>query len=599
MDTISNYELLRLETLAKVKACVNNGYPKQEFNAAIDAIKRLHAMATSVKVKKSWEAFAMEFSEGYNRYHAAAATAQPVAVGSAPTRDYSADYPIARCADMHSVGMCDPDLFADNCTADKGNIFAVEGVYMADLLLQLREYAVFAQQDMRVLDMDACPADRLVDVVQWLVQTHLENNAGGIVVLSNAHCMGRLPVDAQSAICRALSRATQPPYSDKVRFFLLSADPTFDFGRLYQRVCAPSDSMVDALLDSVAIECIVVRLPLYRSTKTLICQRFSVDENDDTAMALIRQKGVALGYNGLLCLIREGTVADWQTQLAHIYEANKQHFCDYLAKLGRANIGRVVDIEWGLRTEGIAPAPVATIGDNAAPTQPYRIPSRLDLDTIDDNDSIKSKIERIMGMETDANGRHVSLTARCGLVVRYAVTGGDPLRNIDNLSGRQIESVLSGRWLMAYAALSQLMRVPFGQLVFDIPATGDRNGECVSGGQKIRLSKRFLCADGDKLEFGCSTLLHEMYHALQAAARQAKRDNDVEALRYYWQGFQVSLGRIGNWDDNHNRYFVFDGDVTEENRDRYYHYADQVYEADARAFAIDAIETAADVVCDI
>ena len=625
-DNMSSYEYLRLQTMAKVKACVKNGYPKEEYMAAMAGIRRLYEMAKNAQVRKTWENFAQQFKENCRAYRsgttADAATPAPTAPCRPPRgTDFSADYPVVAYTDIYPVGVCETTAFADKCQRDNGNVFVVEGVFADDLLLQMREYAIHAELDMRTVDLAACPADKLVAVVQWLAHTHAVEGAGGMVVLANSQCLAQRDDATRCAVARAIDSVFKPDYVDKVQVFLLSTDPDFDFNGMLQ-AARPSTgaTLADGLLDPPArVDSIAVRMPLYRSTKTLVCQRFLVDENNGDDMRLLREKGVALGYNGLLRLMREGSAIDWQDKLVEIYEAQKAAFDTYIAKLGRANIGRIVDSGWGLRADsvpaGSAPAAAAPVAgsaplapaaplplpraDTAIPEGTYRMPSRLDLDTIDDNGHIKDAVQRLMCLAEDAAGRPIGLVARCGLVVRYAITGGDPLRNVDNLSDEQVELVLSERWLIAYAALSQLMRVPFGELLFDIPTSAGVEGKCSNNGQKIHLNKRYLRADGDTLYEGCDTILHEMFHALQAAAIEALRSGDAEALRYYRLGYGATEGRIIGWRDNSERYYSFAGPVDDGNRDQFYIYQNQVKEADARAFALDALEYSQDIVYDM
>ena len=206
----------------------------------------------------------------------------------------------------------------------------------------------------------------------------------------------------------------------------------------------------------------------------------------------------------------------------------------------------------------------------------YRL-ERDEYDTVIKNSEIITKLERLL------NAEGVSLPVKCAWAANFALDGGDML-NVINLPPEQAEILLTERWELAYKALINLMMIPNGKIVFDIPKSNNNlYGQCCDNGNTIRMNARFLEPKSvDDIAAGIDTLLHECYHALQFTAMAARRTQDQAKLGYYLVHFGVHR-HIVEWEKNFSRY-------RSSEKDGYENYEDQVVEAEARIFAADCID---------
>lgn len=189
------------------------------------------------------------------------------------------------------------------------------------------------------------------------------------------------------------------------------------------------------------------------------------------------------------------------------------------------------------------------------------------------NREILEHLEKIMA-RTDE-----SLRVRCAWAICYALTGGDSL-NVINVPEEYAEEIFLERWQMAYSAICILLCLDEGKIVFDIKEKSPW-GLCCDGGARIRMNKIFLVPKDDyTLKSGVGVLLHEMFHAVQYRAINAKNNNEKNIFDYYIVNLNI-YGYIDEWAENNTRYRSPENDAEG--------YRDQVVEASARAFSTECM----------
>ncbi len=266
-----------------------------------------------------------------------------------------------------------------------------------------------------------------------------------------------------------------------------------------------------------------------------------------------------------------------------------------------------MDTEWDYKIKLPKRKPLSPI--QQLKKEKYTLPSTTyDCDAYLDTKSIRQGVQAILDMEEDANGQKVSLFAKCGCAVCYAVYAGDFVQNVLNLPDEEIAPALEMRFNIAYAALTQLLKIPHGSLLFDINDKGQLYGKCCDRGNTIRMNNTFLNPSSFKpssfkakgkskakgnvldvcnnaLEEGCKTLMHECFHAVQHKCMDivdsGQTERCWEELEYYRINLGITKGRINEaWRTNYKYGYT-------ESKENKANYMKQVFEADARVFEND------------
>ncbi len=315
--------------------------------------------------------------------------------------------------------------------------------------------------------------------------------------------------------------------------------------------------------------------PLASREKTISALRtkFPINESEITHEVLAKD-GLFLGWQGLTeAIFYCNSEDELRERVAKAREEGKPQLDAFIDAFGGSCTYDFLDWRYTHKTKK-KNEPVVDPNDPIFHPQ-YKI--RRDLyDGLAGNDEIFAKVERILNYDG------APVRVKCAWAAEYAMNGGDSL-NIINLPPEDAKRILTERWEVAYRAVAELMRVDAGTLVFDIPVTGTLLGQCCDGGATIRMSKRYLEPKAkDNLGEGINTLLHELFHALQYKAIDARRSGDNERLGYYLVHFGVR-GHITEWEKNFSRYRGGEGVEFKD-------YEDQVVEAEARIFAADCIE---------
>lgn len=327
---------------------------------------------------------------------------------------------------------------------------------------------------------------------------------------------------------------------------------------------------------------VYVELPTFSMVKTYIRNTFQIEQLDEEMEALIKKSYYLLGYKGLDELLEKGTAQTWQQEAERLTSKNQAEFEEFLTEFGE-DIDECLPEDWKYRRKKKKTVDLPPSDDDLMNPK-FKMP-RNEYDTIDDLNTFIDRVEKILNYEG------CTVKEKCGWVGNYALHNGDIFNNIIGLSGLDpevSEKILRERYELAYDSLSELMKIPRGELLFDIPKSNTSlNGQCCDGGKTIRMNEKYLSAtNSDKVIDGLETLLHELFHAMQHSGENAVKNRNINAdseklLQYYWVHFDVTPYRIEEWRKNFTRY---------RSGSNFEDYEDQVVEADARIFATERLE---------
>lgn len=352
---------------------------------------------------------------------------------------------------------------------------------------------------------------------------------------------------------------------------LLSDDLEYPFELVYKKRISefyPEEDLLDSLCYG-SLSFVFANLPKFEFVKARIREKFALDEWGDGEESFLKKEGVLLGYEGINALLNADSATDWKTLVKTLTARKREAFERFIEGTGE-NVSCIVEPDWGYkrekRKEKFAP-------DSSVLDPVFRMP-RTAYDGIAGIEEIRERIEKIL------NAEGVSVLMKCGWAVAYALDGGDTF-NLLNVEKERLQTVLAQRWELAYDALAQLMRLPKGELSFDLEEENRTDGQCCDGGRTLRLNRKFLLTtDAETLGKGQETLLHETYHALQHTAIAALNGGNRELLSYYLVHFHIH-NHVAAWRDNFSRYRPSASGFGE--------YYDQVVEAEARIFAADRL----------
>ena len=449
------------------------------------------------------------------------------------------------------------------------NAFLLYSPFLSELKYQTEQYARESGGDLRYIDCEQLVGEYRAEATQLLnaLCKHAESASGEVVAYYNLPALARDEA-AEQAFCYYLKKIRMQ--GKNCVQLLLSNDLEYAFELVYKKWISEfyaDDDLLDSLYYG-ALNFVFISLPKFEFVKAQIGKAFGVAADDKKAEKLLKKEGVLLGYEGLDALLAlSGGALD--KALKEITAGKREAF-ERFAKLAGENISCVADEGWGYKTarKALVVQPHDPVLD-----PDFKMP-RTAYDSIAGIDEIRENIEKIL------NTGGVSVPMKCVWALTYALDNGDTL-NVTNLAKEEIKGTLSQRWELAYDALAQLMRIPRGELLFNIEDKEGVRGQCCDGGKTIRLHKNFIKTnDPDELKQAQQTFLHELYHALQHTAIAASQTGDTETLGYYLVHFGVN-SHIAEWRDNFSRYRQPDG------KGGFDDYHDQVVEAEARIFAAD------------
>ncbi len=523
----------------------------------------------------------------------------------------------------------------------RDNALIVCGPFADELVYEAKNFAVSQKADFRFVDIEPfVTSGSFGKVLQLLLRYYAANGAADVIAYKGLESLAGHPADAKnfSLVLRQMrlkaKRCTQ---------LLLSTDPAYYFNDVYTSAFGSSAGGGNILEDDFSIKAlsfIYLPLPTCADVTRTVLQRLHLGElparrtgsgPDATSFTDGQTDGDGSGTDGfsgadtgagtnmpgtgsdtdnspaaeaaayikatcapMACgclmdiLLQSADFEAFKSRVDLKVAVRRKTLNEFLDKAGSSAASAILDTEWEFKRSSKKKTVQGTL--HPLPTVKYTIPvTQYDYDCMDDISSIRSSIQSVLDAEEDYEGNPITVKQKCGLVLRYALLNEDAMNLVNVTQGQ--EDIMSARWTLGYAALTQLMRVPCGNLSIDIGEKDTMMGQCCDGGQTVRFNKKFI-KDTSCAADGCDTMLHELFHALQAEALKAFRkvenrkgvncEAELDLIDYYRQNFGVTEFRIREaWEDNQTRGYV-------QNTTDYNAYHIQVYEADARVFAAEA-----------
>ncbi|MCD8294066.1 MAG: hypothetical protein LUE27_02300 [Clostridia bacterium] len=481
----------------------------------------------------------------------------------------------------------------------RDNAMILCGPFEDELVFEARNFARSCGMDMRFVDMEPFIKTGSIGKVLQLLHAYYSAGAGkDLIVYKGLEAFQGH--DEEAKIFAKVLRQLRLKAKSCTQL-LLSTDPTYYFNDLYISLFDAPAVRGNILEDDFSVKALTfvyLPMPTCRDvTKTVLNALHLTSDDSQTdspsadagAMeAYIKANCLPLACGALTDILKQAAMPDaFREKADAIVSKRKRMLNSFLGKAGDSATAAIVDTDWDYKK----PARKKTLHPTGtlAPVK-YTIPvTQYDYDCMDDISAIRASVQYVLDTNEDYEGNPISVMQKCGLVLRYALTNGDAM-NLVNVT-KDNEDEMKARWTLGYAALTQLMKVPTGNFVFDIPENSNMNGECCDGGQTVRFNKKFA-RDISCAADGCNTLLHELFHAVQNEAVKALRKverrkgencaEQMDLLEYYKYNFGITEYRIKEaWEDNSTRGYI-------ESSQDYNGYHVQVFEADARVFADEA-----------
>ncbi len=478
----------------------------------------------------------------------------------------------------------------------RDNALILSGPFEDELIFEAKNFASGSGMDFRLVDMEPfIKSGSFAKVLQLLQAYYSSGEQKDVIAYKGLECLAD-HVNEGKDFARLLRQMRLK--AKGCTQLLLSTDPTYYFNDFYVSLFdAPSvkSNILEEDFSVKPLTFVYLPLPAYANSRDTILKALKLAPEDGSeantadAEAYIKATCAPLACSCLADILKQvSTLEGFKEKADLVAQKRKRMLNAFLSKAGNNATGAILDAEWEYRK----PERKKTVRGITAPHGPlkYTIPvTEYDYDCIDDISSIRASVQYVLDTWDDYEGNPITVMQKCGLVLRYALTNGDAM-NLVNLT-KDNEDELKARWTLGYAALTQLMRVPTGNLVFDIAENNTMNGQCCDNGQTIRFNKKFV-KDPSLAADGCNTMLHELFHVIQyesmKALRKAERrkgegcEDELSLLEYYRDNFGITEFRIKEaWEDNSTRGYV-------EASKSYDGYHVQVYEADARVFADEA-----------
>ena len=288
-----------------------------------------------------------------------------------------------------------------------------------------------------------------------------------------------------------------------------------------------------------------VALPSYEEVISFL-QRNHLNVTDEM-LTNIKHELPYLGYEGLnSCLYDHSQGRNWYVRARKVSERNQSEnpIDKYLGKISNQN--QLISTDWGNFKENVH----------------LNKTKHFDYDLINEiNDKFVEEI-----MYSDLN-----LIEKCGVVIRYILTGGNDYKILADIPQRELEDRVTKATLLTM----NLLGIEFKPEVLFKDVVGGKAtilGQCCNHGKIIEY-KNSACRSDEIL----TTLPHECYHAFQHMTANGY-------CNWFWDELFVSEARTKYWTENFNNY--------ENSAKEFYVYYNQVVEADARTFADDCMAAA-------
>ena len=556
---MTDIQLYYYEIKTALRKCREAEYSKESVEHAAGLIKKLHALLTDeTKKKELYDLLKTLIQKGKE-----AAENRRKNEPALPPADITQAFPLIPNAEILAGAHYNVAVI-DSSKRYQDNAILLYAPFASELSYASRCYAKEKGMDLRVIDCQKLATAYALTATQLLagLYKHASEAQNELIVYENVEGM-KGAESVEQAFCYYVKRIRQE--GKGVLQLILSSDVGYSLERIYQQTMTkmfPDADVINSYLK--VLDCYFLPLPSFAFVKERLAEAFAFAPTEETDK-FIKKNGLYLGFEGLCDILSRATADSWQKLVENYAVDGAEVLKKFVEGFGGECTYDFLDWEFKLKKD--KDKPKVDINDPIYHPK-YKLPRDI-YDDVIGREGIREKLEKIMNMED------VPMRVKCAWVVEYAMDGGDSL-NIMNLGSDQIKEVLAERWELAYRALVQLMRICDGELKVDL--TGNTSwGVCCNGGALIRMNVRYLKLDFEILASGYETLLHEAFHALQHSARTARRNNDTEAIGYYFVHFGVGED-VFEWEKNSSRYYGGDGVPFED-------YYDQVVEADARIFA--------------
>lgn len=333
-----------------------------------------------------------------------------------------------------------------------------------------------------------------------------------------------------------------------------------------QFITSCDNKIIDELIKGKfsEIKKIICPMPTYEE----LCFQLEKIINISDEYTFIKTYCYCLGYVALNKIMMSGKtdIDDIKIQIKKVYNKNAKAFKIFAETL--LYLPDLVESKWGYSTD----RPIIKVDLNRKTTK-----NEYDYDVVPEFCLEKLKLI----LEND----EISEFARCGLAVTYAITVFED----DNLFYELSKEEKQDRIKLACNILAQILKVTQPEVEFVSKSKVTFYGLNIGGGTKMQFSDAIFKDVNTIID----TILHEFYHSVQ---HQASKD-----IQFYWDNFSITPKRIEVWKENNNFYIAPEGtaikhilnqsvDYTSE---CYKLYANQIMEGDARIFAADCVEHAA------
>lgn len=562
------------EIKVALRKCKEEDYSEKSVKRALELLGEFCPLLTD---KKAQDGILQEMQNLANKAKASAERRKeflPLEEGERDGADIHAVFPLLENSLSERETLCNFSVI-ETQQGCRDNAFLLYSPFEEELLYQTKCYAKAKGLSLRLVDCSRLVTEYPSQASALLneLSSYAETAQNECFLYCNISALKGNENIAQT-VCYYLKRMRQK--AQNTAQFFLSSDPEYAFERVYKTQVEnfyPDGDMLDKLYYG-SLNFVFLALPSYEFTRAQIMRAFGLSAEDEGAEKrekFLKKEGILLGYEGLRALLQSAKKENWQEVLQTLTVGKRERLENFYKCVGE-NFACVANEDWGYKLSKKKKA-----SPNGVEKQPLFVMPKTVYDGIVGIDEIRENIEKILNKEG------VSLQMKCPWALAYALDNGDTL-NLLNLEKESIKTRMKERWELAYDALSQLMKIPRGELVFDLSNSAEAEGLCCDGGRTIRLKKLFLESnDPTVLERGKKAFLHEAYHALQHTAVNALKNGDTEILDYYLVHFGVN-SHVEEWRENFSRYRDPKG---EEGFGDYY---DQVVEAEARIFANDRLK---------
>lgn len=566
-------EIYISEIKVALRKCKEEEYSEKAVKRALELLGELCPLLTD---KSAQDTILLEMQNLANKAKAAAEKRKEFLPSDGSEKDGAdihAVFPLLENSLLEGETLCNFSVI-ETQKGCRDNAFLLYGPFEEELLYQAKCYAKAKGLALRLVDLSLLTDAYSQQASELLngLSAYAENAVNECILYCNLSAL-KANENVEQAVCYYLKRMRlKAPNTVQL---LLSSDPEYAFEKVYKKWVEsfyPDEDMLDKLYYG-SLNFVFIALPNYAFTRAQVYRALNLSTEETESEKwdkLLKKEGILLGYEGLRTLLKTSSKETWQKDLQALTAGRRERLEFFYKSVGE-NFACIADEDWGYKLPKKKKAEKAEVFE-----QPLFVMPRTVYDGIVGIEEIRENIEKILNKEG------VSVLMKCPWALAYALDNGDTL-NLLNLDKEGIKNRMRERWELAYDALSLLMKIPRGELVFDLNNSGDTDGLCCDGGRTLRFKKLFLESnDSTVLERGKKAFLHEAYHALQHTAVNALKSGDRETLAYYLVHFGIN-SHAEEWRENFSRYREPKG---EEGYEEYY---DQVVEAEARIFANDRL----------